>query len=263
MKLFGIIILVVAVTGEKRVRRFSSESNTSMDQYLQNYVFQIPGVNFGAIFGDVKQILNYGCWCHLKTDEGIQTGNGAPVDDFDAACRSWHSCMDCLDYDFGCITETGYPIQYEPSAPIGGRVQCDNPINGDCATNACKCDEQLAFTIASLWGQQDPQFFINDSEESFDYVNKCVAAPGTGGSGGAFGTGGSGGVSGTEIDNSGNSGTSCGSDELSFQCCGTYPERFVFSNQGGCRGCCGAKTFNTDKQQCCNNVFLQGIGNEC
>jgi hypothetical protein len=67
-----------------------------MDQYLQNYVFQIPGVNFGAIFGDVKQILNYGCWCHLKTDEGIQTGNGAPVDDFDAACRSWHSCMDCL-----------------------------------------------------------------------------------------------------------------------------------------------------------------------
>ena len=54
----------------------------------------------------------------------------------------------------------------------------------------------------------------------------------------------------------GNGGTSYGGSPA---CCGEYPNRFAYNDQGGKRGCCGAVTYNTYKYQCCANA-LEDIG---
>jgi len=46
--------------------------------------------------------------------------------------------------------------------------------------------------------------------------------------------------------------------DTSYQCCGAYPERFPFRPHfGEERGCCGQKTFNKARLQCCNDNVLK------
>jgi len=80
--------------------------------------------------------MNYGCWCHLKTSDGVREGVGAPVDAIDSACKEWHACMECTVIDDGCNT---FPIPYEVGLDSQGIVTCENSANSNqCAVNACK-----------------------------------------------------------------------------------------------------------------------------
>lgn len=38
------------------------------------------------------------------------------------------------------------------------------------------------------------------------------------------------------------------------KCCGHYPKRFPFASSDGAHGCCGGKTFNSHKKQCCGDT---------
>ena len=50
-------------------------------------------------------------------------------------------------------------------------------------------------------------------------------------------------------------------------CCGSYPNRYLFNNQLGMRGCCGDVVFDVTQMTCCPNDVLVfgpcGNGNCC
>ena len=106
----------------------------------------------------------------------------------------------------------------------------------------CRCDEQLAFTLATLASFADDQFFTNANGLGFIHAAECQSSN-KGGNGG---------------ENLANSNDGLGVKEV--QCCGSYPRRFEFNTHGGSRACCGGKTYNTSKQECCEGDFLGPIG---
>ena len=93
----------------------------------------------------------------------------------------------------------------------------------------CKCDEQLAHSLSNLRATDFNEDFW---AHKYDHANECKASSGSGNSGG-------------------NSG---GNDngENKIECCGSYPNRFEFSTQGGARSCCGSVTYNPNQHDCCN-----------
>jgi len=247
MKIFGFTFVSAAVSkssswpnpkvaGLSGYDRFQSDSVAStLGQYLGSYLFPMPGVNFMTLFGDMDQVFNYGCWCQLVTPDGVREGIGAPMDAIDQACKDWHSCMDCLIIDHECSI---FPVAYEAGKDGNGDVTCNNQANDMCAESACKCDDRLVQRISEQWFNKNAEFNINDSADSFDHESRCVAA--------------------APQPKPGNGNNQCENgvaDAAKKQCCGTYPDRYPYSTSEGCRQCCGAKTFNVDKHQCCDNTL--------
>ena len=105
----------------------------------------------------------------------------------------------------------------------------------------------MAFTLTDLASDIDDQFITNADGTGFDNVGQCRA------------------VNNNNNNNNGDgNGYGDGDDSESVpeepQCCGTYPQRFEFFSRDGARACCGDKTYNTDKHDCCDGGFLAQIG---
>ena len=113
----------------------------------------------------------------------------------------------------------------------------------------CECDNQLASTLASLKSSWNYRYFTNRFGGGFDHATNCQAVTNQSGNGGNT-------VSETEDQPIVNNGTAV----EEFQCCGTYPHRFKFSTRKGSRACCGEKTYDTNKLDCCEGDFLGQIG---
>ena len=124
--------------------------------------------------------------------------------------------------------------------PITQHIDCDSYNSSDCATNACKCNKQLAFELTAAFDDMNTDFITNQNGSGFDHVHQCKASSNGGGKGG---------------DGNGNNGA-----EATAQCCGSYPNRFTYSDKGGITQCCGDSTYNSNKHDCCNNSLLVGIG---
>ena len=124
----------------------------------------------------------------------------------------------------------------------------------------CECDEELAHTLTNLAvdGQFDEQFLTNDDGSGFDHVGQCHAVTNTGGNSDDNG-------SDDPTNPNGNGGNGGGNNIVDdstippVQCCGTYPNRFDFLTHKGNRACCGGKTYNVNKHDCCDG-FISQIG---
>ena len=92
----------------------------------------------------------------------------------------------------------------------------------------CRCDEELAHTLADL----APTVF-NDEIHNFHDQTACKTSISSGGNG--------------EGNNVGNN-----DNDNQLKCCGTYPNRFEFRTQGGSRSCCSEVTYNPYQHDCCN-----------
>jgi len=224
-------------------------------------IFQFYMGNKGLDFSKVDDMLSYGCWCQIRNEEaqGIVPGHGQPVDALDAACKAWHQCRACTTVDFStdgtCVpNEVAYEVGFDP---VSMRIDCQfNP--DECSTMNCGCDEQLAFTLTDFFanGDFDDQFLTLADGSGFDHAGQCHAAVNTGGNGGTTDdTTNPGGNGGNDGDNGGDDGV-----VSELQCCGTYPSRFEFMTNGGSRSCCGDRTYNTNRHDCCDGGFLGAIG---
>ena len=124
----------------------------------------------------------------------------------------------------------------------------------------CGCDEQLAHTLTNLAkdDQFNEQFLTNDDGSGFDHVGQCHAVTNTGGNSDDNGTD-------DPTNPNGNGGNGGGNNVVDdstippVQCCGTYPNRFDFLTHKGNRACCGDKTYNVNKHDCCDG-FISMIG---
>ena len=111
----------------------------------------------------------------------------------------------------------------------------------------CRCDEQLAYSLAELAGTYgDNQYVTNADGSGFDHAGQCHAIINSGGNGGENGGGNGGGNGGNNLNE--------------LQCCGTYPNRFEFWTHGGSRACCGEVTYNKNRLDCCDDDSLGQIG---
>ena len=113
----------------------------------------------------------------------------------------------------------------------------------------CECDNQLASTLSGLKSAWKSTYYTFRNGHGFDYATKCHAVINQGGNGGNGG-------SAAEDQPIVNNGTAV----EEFQCCGTYPHRFKFSTREGSKACCGEKTYDTNKLDCCEGDFLGQIG---
>ena len=95
---------------------------------------------------------------------------------------------------------------------------------GSCGHNSCQCDVTLAEDLSDLADEYSDEFHA--VKGYFDHTSKCYA----GGNAGP-----------RTID----------------ECCGEYPNRFPFSSEGGNRGCCGGKTFDSGNLMCCSDGTIQ------
>jgi len=223
--------------------RFAFSASDSLYQVFQFYL-----MNGGKDFTLADTMTSYGCWCQIRNHaaNGIVPGHGTPMDKLDELCHAWQQCRSCTtvdSVDASCDpNSTPYEVGFDP---ITMRIDCAfNP--SDCAINSCKCDEQLAFELTAALDDMNTDFITNQDGSGFDHANQCKASSNGGSNSPGGGNGGNG---------NGNNGA-----EATTQCCGSYPNRFTYSDKGGVTQCCGDATYNSNKHDCCNNSFLAGIG---
>lgn len=202
-----------------------------ISQMLEFYLITVHGLEANK----VEMMLSYGCYCQLLTNRKI--GIGEPVDEFDAICRRYQQCTSCVAMDEAgktinngngpeeCNWESG---RYEISFVQGQiRVDCENN-NTKCGVNLCKCDEQLAFEMAE---NVDLFNAKNSVQRGFEFAETCLPQ-----------------------------GTGPATGEL--KCCGDYPSRIPYRDNGK-RQCCVDKVYSTDSKQCCKDGNIVGLDKSC
>ena len=87
------------------------------------------------------------------------------------------------------------------------RIDCETGNTSECAKNTCKCDEAIAFMLASKWSEMSDDAITQADGSGFDYANNCKAS---------------------NNNNESNGG--------SVKCCGVYPNRVTYNT--GKHDCC-------------------------
>jgi len=189
----------------------------------------------------------YGCYCFSDAQYELDAGKGRPVDSIDAACKSFHQCYRCVNKDFvqeagqaSCDgTSRSYRFKGIVDEVTGSKqIVCLNKP-GTCKRGICECDKALADDLSDLefkWDIMNHQRWGGFSKDAM-----CVGlgSPRTARS-----------IDGTGVQ----------------QCCGEYPNRFIYTSEGkdgSRRGCCNGKTFDLGGHlECCEGNQLVPIG-EC
>ena len=97
------------------------------------------------------------------------------------------------------------------------RIICSS--NEQCAFASCSCDEALAYYIFENFSLVNQSFL----SKNYDRVSSCI-----------------------ESNKDTNS---------NYECCGQYPERFLFDSNSN-RGCCQGQIYNRDILQCCQSGLM-------
>lgn len=218
-----ILLLSSSTVGQKiKLRSDGSERIKAMDNRdnvanMLRKLLRLEGLDLAY-----NDILASGCWLQLLNPAGWEISNkGEPVSELDRAGRQWFKCHQCTAIDashcLGMSQNYGQPVFDKAS----GSYECPGQPN-TCDHNACSCDVQLAIDLAALATEHyDVKF--NAVEGGFDIAAKCKAGGSANGAG--------------QTD----------------KCCGIYPLRFPFHSDGGARGCCNGKTYDTRNMICCSD----------
>ena len=100
-----------------------------------------------------------------------------------------------------------------------------------CENNLCKCQKRLIQEIMDLsWSQVYMRSYLS---RDFNHEEECLHSSNL---------------------------QRLHKDEL--ECCGEYPDRFIFTPQSGARKCCGQRTYNSQYQKCCADKTVKLHG-EC
>ena len=183
----------------------------------------------GIISTSLEQISGYGCWCYFGWDHG--KGKGEPANKLDQYCKWLHDGYECAimdskaENDNNCVP---WEVEYNPALTLGNEFEqleyeCLNKnINNKCAMRACTVEHYFILNIfASFF---DPNHIFDSSLKHslnvFNPVDNCPVIH--------------------------------GHVESEKSCCGSYPRRYPFKTLNGERGCCGKRTYDTFRFQCCD-----------
>merc|ERR1739848_359077 len=94
---------------------------------------------------------DYGCWCYFASNNGyVGNGFGAPVDNYDRACKQLHDNYACMSLeDSTCDPFTvayNVPNSWISMIPTTDdlRTPCEEANAGDsCAANACTAESSF------------------------------------------------------------------------------------------------------------------------
>jgi len=184
-------------------------------------------------------IWNYGCWCNFGNN--ILQGQGPPQNKHDSACQKMQLCLRCAKLDAKnegaeCDPKTSSFNTYLSFGTNSLDAECASKNKDDkCATNLCMCEMQfIADLVDLIWEDYtyDPTVKHLTSGGPFDYVSNCELKQ--------------------------------GSNPTNFECCGFYPDRAPYSEDGN-RSCCNIdqNIFNNLSHKCCENSGVVEIGGIC
>jgi len=196
-----------------------------------------------STFADI--VDGYGCYCNmLGGATTVEKPHGIPADGLDAVCRSYHLAGNCVNIDqtsggdFCDIQTHEYnsvtvddPYQYiifESFDPFTTAVDEDLIVahcmaantGDDCAIQACNVDANFVVTVIAYFMESEVLGEIPQSDTTCPEQEIPVR---TGGNG-------------------------------PIACCGGDAARFPYLTNGGQRGCCGGKTYDTAILQCCDEA---------
>lgn len=187
----------------------------------------------------------YGCYCFSDAQYELDAGKGRPVDAIDSACKSFHQCYRCVNKDFvqeaGQDNCDGTSRSYRFKGIVDPVTQQKQIVclnnEGTCKRSICECDKALADDLSDL------EFKWNIMHhQRWGGFNKEAECQGHGQARQA-----------RSIDGEGVQ-----------QCCGNYPNRFIYTSEGkdgAMRGCCDGKTFDLEGHlECCEGRSLIPIG---
>lgn len=184
--------------------------------------------------------LDYGCWCHANAQD-IFAGRGAPVDEFDNACKLLAQCMRCTKLDAIANSQVCDPgsqsyMTMNTMVGQGGEVQAecldavDDP-NNDCAVHTCCCELEYTRRILEL--------FLSEMRALNPVFKHDVFDP--------------------------NDENNCGranNGPVARECCGEYPHRRVYNSN--IAGCCGnTKIYSLVDRVCCDDGTVAPSTAQC
>ena len=241
------LIAVIQASPEGLRRQLETLSLGTVADVLRNNGVQVrrqqlrAGEGLLSTFADI--VDGYGCYCNmLGGATTVDKPHGIPADGLDAVCRGWHLANSCVTVDQGadvCDIQThsynsvtaADPYQYINFIsfdPFTTEVNTDlieancQSVNAgdDCAIQACNVDANFVVTVVAYFMESEvageiPQADTNCPEQTIP------------------------------IRTGGNGPTAC---------CGSNAARFPYLTNGGQRGCCGSKTYDTAILQCCDET---------
>lgn len=184
---------------------------------------------------DLVKLQDYGCWCYFEEEKG----KGKPVDVFDQACKTLQDGYECIriDAENNNLQCDIWSTEYNSSTGAGGldgmtmqqlQKECD-AANGEntCESWICRVEGWFIQNIVLAYFRdfQQPDAKFNRGN-GFNPDAMCEIKPGP------------------------------ASEKA---CCGEYPTRFPFKTQGGLRGCCQSRTYNSDMHQCCKDGTVKPV----
>jgi hypothetical protein len=186
----------------------------------------------------MRKFFQYGCHCYPGgPDHLLRSGHGRPIDKIDTICQKHKSCYKCLNAIFnagkwGVGTDTNCNPENTTYKMILNtttkKVSCpDNQTL--CRKSLCECDLEFATSITGLENFEAEYDENNLVRNNFNYEEKCPKL--------------SNGVA------------------AELQCCGSknsFP--YVEPLSGKKNQCCGAKAFNDQRQECCDENSIAPIG---
>ena len=184
--------------------------------------------------------LDYGCWCHASAGD-IFSGRGAPVDEFDTACKLLSQCMRCTKLDAvaaGEVCDPGSQSYQTSNTMINGgshvEVECLNNVddpNNECAVHTCCCELEYTRTILNLFLQEYRSLNPSFKHDVFDSQDENNCGRATNG-------------------------------PVVRECCGSYPNRRVYNSNVA--GCCGnEKIYSLLDRVCCDDGSVAPSANQC
>ena len=227
----------------------------------------------------LSNIFEYGCWCHFGDSKPAR---GPSMDEVDGFCKRWYDSKDCIridNEDAGTTCDTA--IQYNdvlasPGVGSGAGYMADGTLafpfdpthdysaicdannldsdfadaeEGQCARDNCKVD---AYFLRAIFTHMSFNSLNHTLSVSFGFdtdftcrgivansLMPSTVAPFTTAAPVAQTTAAAGGTTATPIP--------------TWQCCGSYPNRFPYKTNNGARGCCGSATYATALLECCSN----------
>ena len=195
--LYNLTAVDLNVNSLGRNQRTLSSTGDNRDKVasMLYYRLETSGLDSVPFYADM---LQYGCWCQLLTEQFKTTNKGAPVDVLDSICRKWNKCNQCSGIDYkGCVSfeqDYGQPLIDQNTLDFS----CEHLNDNECSKVACQCDVALVDELTAFATEYNPSY--SSGESNFD-TSTC------------------------ERD-------SYSSNSKIDSCCGEYPNRFPFSSYG-------------------------------
>jgi len=189
--------------------------------------------NSAQTYFNINDVYNYACYCNFGARWA--DGRGKPKNVIDEACFDLYSCYTCVVKDLKSENESeaekcepgleSYMIPTKTMSVDLGQLGACQEVNGQgnhCKSHTCACEMKFINKIIQFY--IDQMLFDPTLKHSlgFDKGNDCPTCQGD----------------------------LC--DRNQRECCGEYPERFLYKPSLN-KGCCGSKVYDSAFMQCCED----------